>query len=179
MENWKAVEGYEGFYEVSDLGRVRSVDRYVRNSRNGELTVFKKSKVKKPTTTDGGYETVTLNREGEYHSYYVHRLVASAFVDNPNGYEEVNHIDEDKHNNRASNLEWCTKQYNIHYGTRTTRAAKRQSRPVLQCSEDGTVICEYPSLSSVKSDGFNPSNVKAVCDGKFSQMNGYGWRWSE
>ena len=179
MELWRPVKGYEGFYEVSNLGRVRSVDRFVRNSHNGDYTVFKKSIIKKPTLDDGGYETITLNKEGRWETRLVHRLVAIAFLGDPEEGQEVNHKDENKRNNQVSNLEWCSKAYNVRYGTRARRAAAKRSRPVLQCTLDGEIIQEYQSLSSVKEDGFNPSNVKAVCDGKFSQMNGYGWRWSE
>lgn len=177
MEKWKPVKGYEGFYEVSDEGRVRSLDRYTRNSRNGNFTRFVKGRVKKQSNR-GGYLCVTLNRDGKYKTVLVHRLVALAFLDNPSHLPQVNHKDENKRNNRVDNLEWCTAEYNVCYGTRTNRMAATQSRAVI-ASKDGHDWKRYPSLMSTKADGMNPSNVKYACDGRFSTMYGFTWRWAD
>lgn len=177
MEKWKSVAGYEGFYEVSDKGRVRSLDRFARNSRNGDLTRFVKGKIKKQTECCG-YLCVTLNRDGKWKAASVHRLVAVAFLDNPLNLPQVNHKDENKKNNRVENLEWCTCEYNVNYGTRTERMAKTQSRAVI-ASKDGRDCKRYPSLASTKADGMNPSNIKYACDGRFSTMYGFTWRWAD
>ena len=124
-EIWKPVRNYEGLYEVSNLGRVRSLERKVWNSGKGCYVtvperILKAGKAK-------GYLRVRLYKEGKVKNYYVHRLVGQEFLENPMGYTELNHLDEDKENNRADNLEFCSKSYNINYGTRNKRVAEKVS----------------------------------------------------
>jgi hypothetical protein len=110
MENWKAIEDYEGHYEVSDLGNVRSVDRVVLGRDNS--TDFRKGRLLKPGVSNRGYLRVVLVKDGNKRNYPVHRLVAAAFVPNPNNLPQVNHKEGNKKDNRASELEWCTQLYN-------------------------------------------------------------------
>lgn len=136
MENeiWKDITGYEGFYQVSNLGRVRSVDRkIIRN--NGWVQTFRGRIVR--TTEILGYKMVHLSKAGTTTNHYVHRLVAQAFVPNPNNYREVNHKDEDKANNRAENIEWCTRRYNLLYGDRGRKAGIALGKRVVLIGEDG------------------------------------------
>ena len=119
LEVWKDIDGYEGLYQVSNLGRVRSLNCYVpRRNRWGGITQMYKNGVILASTreNESRYLTVSLYKNGKRHLKYVHRLVAIAFVENPNEYQEVNHIDEDKLNNEACNLEWCDRTYNANYG---------------------------------------------------------------
>lgn len=111
-EIWKDIIGYEGLYQVSSLGRVRSLDRY--DSRN----CFWEGRILKLYTRKGGYLFVQLHLNGKGKNYLVHRLVAIAFIPNPDNLPEVNHLDEDKTNNRVENLEFCDRKYNINFGTR-------------------------------------------------------------
>ena len=116
IEEWRPIVGYEGLYEVSSYGRVRSVDRYdnrncVRKSK--VLSLLKKSEY--------GYIQVNLSYNGKLYKKYVHRLVAQAFIPNPDNLPEVNHIDEDKTNNRVDNLEFCDHKYNLNFGTARIR----------------------------------------------------------
>ena len=120
MEEWKDIPGYEGFYQVSNLGVVRSVDHFV-NSKNGS-TALKKGKVIAQKKNIYGYMEVHLSRLGKCSSVRVHRLVASAFIPNPEGLPYVNHKDEVKSNNVVTNLEWCDGRYNTNYGTGISRA---------------------------------------------------------
>ena len=116
IEEWRPIEGYEGLYEVSNTGRVRSVDRYVKYS-NGQIHLHK-GKVLSPVKSNLGYLLVSLCCNGKYKSISVHRLIAQAFIENPDNLPEINHKDEDKTNNSVDNLEWCDRSYNNNYGTR-------------------------------------------------------------
>ena len=115
-EIWRPVVGYEGLYEVSSTGRVRSLDRCLVNSFG--RSVFIKGKLLKIYDNTLGYKFVSLVMDKHPSPMYVHRLVAQAFIPNPDGLPQVNHKDEDKSNNRVENLEWCTAKYNMNYGSR-------------------------------------------------------------
>ena len=116
-EEWRDIKDYEGKYQVSNLGRVKSLN-YHRDNREQILN----------TNSDRyGYLKVILYKNGKGKSYTIHKLVAEAFIPNPNNYPIINHKDENKQNNRVDNLEWCTYQYNNTYGTRLERASKKIS----------------------------------------------------
>ena len=119
-EIWKPVKGFEGYYEVSNLGMVRSIDRVVVDTvRNCERLL--KGKVLIQKDNGNGYKNVSFCKEHKIYNKYVHRLVAEAFIPNKDDLPQVNHKDEDKSNNRVDNLEWCTSFYNNEYGTRKKR----------------------------------------------------------
>ena len=119
-EVWKDVVGYEGYYQVSNLGRIKSLNRYVKAKNNSKKLM--KSKVLKPVKNDRGYLMVVLSKNAKKRKIFVHRLVAEAFIPNPSNYPQVNHIKEmEKDNNNVINLEWCTCSYNCKYGTRGKR----------------------------------------------------------
>lgn len=188
-EIWKAIEGYEGIYEVSNLGRVRSLDRNVPALCHKTGTIvdfFRKGKMLKQAEVFGGYLAVNLtNAEKKRISVFVHRLVAKSFV--PGYFEgaDVNHKDENKHNNRADNLEWCNRQYNINYGTGKWRREKFNARPVEQLTPDGKHIAYYDNASqAARAVGCDSSTILAVCKGKHGTKNcqtakGYRWRYKE
>ena len=115
IEEWRAVPGYEGLYEVSDQGRVRSIDRYDSIGR------LRKKRYIKLSLSSSGYFSVGLSKKGKVTIYLVHRLVAQVFIPNPFSLPQVNHKDEDKKNNIAENLEWCDAKYNSNYGTAKER----------------------------------------------------------
>jgi hypothetical protein len=108
-EIWKDIEGYEGLYEISNMGRVKALPKW-----GG--CIFKKERLLKTHDNGKQYLYVDLYNDGKRKKDYIHRLVAKAFVDNPNNYPHINHIDENKSNNTYSNLEWCTPKYNCNYG---------------------------------------------------------------
>ena len=120
MEEWKNVIGYEGLYEVSNTGQVRSLDRYVKYS-NGRIHLHK-GKVLSPVKDKDGYLAVFLSCNGKQKTIRIHRLVAQVFIENPDNLPEVNHLDEDKTNNRVDNLEFCDHKYNVNYGHRIENA---------------------------------------------------------
>lgn len=115
-EIWKDIEGYEGLYQISNLGRVRSLDRIVNlMNRNGEMIKgIRKGKILRGSIYKG-YKKVALSIDNKIKDHLIHRLVAVAFIPNPNNYTVVNHIDENPSNNIITNLEWCTTQHNIRH----------------------------------------------------------------
>lgn len=112
IEIWKDIPGYEGKYQVSNTGEIRSLK-------------FGKIKILKQYTDKCGYNVLTLSENGKRKNHFVHRLVAMTFIPNPNNLPQVNHKDENKANNCVDNLEWCSRKYNMNYGTRNERASER------------------------------------------------------
>lgn len=128
QEVWKQVVGYEGYYEVSDHGRVRSVDRTVKCRGIGMRSL--ESKMRPAQKRANGYLFVSLCKNGTHKMLSIHRLVAEAFIPNPDNLPYVNHKDETKTNNNVDNLEWCTASYNATYGTSKLRASDKRAKPV-------------------------------------------------
>lgn len=172
-ENWLPVEGYEGLYEVSDLGRVRSLG----NNRK------RKMKILKPADNGIGYLMVCLSKNRKSKFLYVHRLVAITFVPNIFGLKEVNHINEDKTDNRADNLMWCDRKENQNWGTRNSRVSEKNtngkcSKTVLQFSKDGEFIREWPSVHEVtRVFGFSFQYIASCCRGKCKSAYGFIWKY--
>ena len=168
-EYWKPVVGFEGLYEVSNWGKVKSLNY----NHTG------KEKILKPKTDRYGYLRVCLHKSSKRYYKTIHRLVAEAFLPNDDLFKtDINHKDENKENNHVDNLEWCNAQYNNNYGTRIERAVKLYSKAVLQYSFDGTLIKEWQSSFQVKQQlGFDNSAIAKCCNGKFKQMYGFIWRY--
>lgn len=169
-EIWKPIKGYEGLYEISNWGRVKSLN--YRKTGRAELMKLVKSKK--------GYLTVMLHKNGKYKKFFVHRLVASTFLENPDNLPFINHKDEDKKNNKVGNLEWCNNKYNSNYGTRnhkisSTNTNGKLSKPVLQFTLSGYLIKEWVSMAECTRNGFQQSAVCRCCKGK--QKSAYGFKW--
>lgn len=180
-EEWRPIPNYIGYYEVSNIGNVRSVDRLVTYS-NGVQRVHK-GKILKQDINYKGYHRVRLQKDGKSKSFSVHRLVALAFIPNPNSLPQVNHIDENKSNNCVSNLEWCTSEYNNNYGNHINNSVTSYKnnndlgRHVLRCDMDNNIIQEYRSTYEVqKLFGKSHSYIKKCCDNN-KIAYGYRWRW--
>lgn len=114
MAIWKEINGYEGLYKVSDEGKVMSMDRLIYNNGNHTYNKVKGKELK--ILRSGNYYYVHLYKDKMCKNYYIHRLVAMAFIPNPNNYDYINHKDENPSNNNIDNLEWCTASYNCNYG---------------------------------------------------------------
>ena len=169
MEQWKSIAGYEGLYEVSDLGRVKSLNY----NHTG------KERILKPYKNGNGYLQVILRKDGHRKQPLVHRLVAKAFIQNPNNLETVNHKDEVKTNNVASNLEWMTQGDNVNYGTRNKRVGEALSKQVQMFDKStGELLATFPSTrEAARVTGINQSHISSCCNGNRKSAGGYKWRY--
>ena len=167
MEKWKAIAGYEGSYEVSDLGRVKSLK-------------YGKEKILKPRKNTGGYLHVDLCKDGHTKNLLVHRLVAEAFIPNPQGLETVNHKDEVKTNNVTSNLEWMSQRDNNNYGTRNKRMVESLSKQVQMFDKKtGELLATFPSTREAnRITGIAHQSISTCCLGKRKYAGCYIWRYA-
>lgn len=186
-EVWKDIQGYEGYYQVSNKGRVKSLDRCVK-FKHGKGTHFVPGKVLKPSLNiERGYLRVSLTKHNRSKFFRIHRLVAEAFIPNPKCLPQVNHKDENRLNNYADNLEWCTNTYNNRYGTRTLRASESAKKPVAQLDECGHVIRIFQSAIDAENEtGVNRKSIQGVAsmyagkNGKIrKRAGGYKWEYME
>lgn len=177
-EIWKPIAGYEGSYEVSSLGRVRSLDRKVSLYNGGSY--IRKGALMVLRTNYDGYLDVNLSKDGASRKRIVHRLVAEAFIENPDNLPEVNHKDEDKKNNSVENLEWCSREYNMNYGTARVRATKAISIPVRQYTRDGELVAEYPSgREAGRRTGITEQCISLCCLGRRNHAGGFIWEYNK
>lgn len=169
-EIWKDIKGYEGLYQVSNWGRIKSIR-------------FGKERIMKLCPDRYGYLYIVLYKNNIKKAYRVHRLVAEAFIDNTDNLPCVNHKDENKQNNNVENLEWCDAKYNLNYGTRNERISKnrdisKQSKPVLQYTLDGQFVREWLSAKQAEIEGgFNQGNICMCCRGKRKYHHNFIWRY--
>ena len=171
-EVWKDISGFEGYYQVSDRGRVRSLDRKVWDKGRSSFR-SQKGKVLKHGDVHG-YRFVILHKGGKPTHMRVHRLVAEAFIPNPKKLEYVNHKDENKSNNRLGNLEWCTAKYNVYYGENST------IRPVIATNMLTGEQTAYPSImEAVRLGGFNRNSIHLACKGKLKIHRYHYWQYLE
>lgn len=185
MENWKDIEGYEGLYQVSDCGNVKSLERDVY-SQCGTITRRTKEKILVPILDRDGYMRVNLHKNGKMKVMSIHRLVAMAFLPNPENKPQVNHIDEVKTNNAVDNLEWCNHEYNINYGTRTERSIQnRRSYKLGNAPRAKPVFCvelnkKFDCAKSVEKElGVDGSAITKACKGKIKTTGGFHWRYAD
>ena len=172
-ETWKPIKGYEGLYEVSNYGRVKSLNW------NGKGTVGYMTLRKKNT----GYLAVLLSKNGVSKYALVHRLVATAFIPNPENEETINHIDEDKTNNRADNLEWCSRTENVrkyklnHKGF--VQRKKKNASAVLQIDKSGNIVNIWNSIASVHNElNYNNWSISQCCENKRKTAYGFIWQYA-
>lgn len=180
-EIWKPVKDYEGLYEVSNYGNVKSLNRV---ETVGKLIRIRKERILKPCVNSKGYLQVGLCKNGKITNKLIHRLVAEAFIPNTDNLQQVNHKGENKQNNCVWQLEWCTNKYNSNYGTRNERIRKRNtngklSKPVSQYTLDGNYIKEFSSTMEVQRQlGYAQANISLCCNGKYKHAYGYKWKYN-
>lgn len=189
IEIWQEINGFEN-YAVSNFGNVKSIERLAPHPRARDGVALKREHLLKPFLNHKGYLMVKLYNDNQMKSIAVHRLVANAFVENPLSLPCVNHKDENKQNNCVDNLEWCTNDYNVHYGTAIKRKSKslreseahkryseRRCKRVEQTDMNGNVIKIWKSVVSVSAGGFDDSSVIACCKGRKESYKGYKWKY--
>ena len=185
MENWKDVKGYEGLYQVSDCGNVKSLERDAYFP-NGTFHHHVEEKILVPNSNGNGYLHVQLHKNGKKKQEYVHRLVAMAFIPNPENKPQVNHKDEIKNNNAVSNLEWCDIQYNANYGTRIQRCVQnRRDFKFGNHPNAKAVFCEelnkkFDSTRRAEEElGIDASAIVKACKGKRKTAGKLHWRYAD
>lgn len=175
MEVWKDVPGYEGLYQVSNLGRVKSLERWRKNG-SGKQKI--PERIMSQNAINRGYLMVQLSKNGVYKNVLVHRIVAEAFVQNLNGLDTVNHINGNKTDNRSTNLEWVTRGDNLRhaFGTGLNGADHRKLIRVAQYDKDMNLIKIYPSMNeAARQTGVNEGNInRGVYNGW--KFGGFIWK---
>lgn len=169
QEIWLPVKDYEGLYEDSNMGRVKSLK-------------FGKERVLRAAKQSNGYLFVTLCKDGKKKNHLVHRLVATSFIPNPHNLPQVNHKDYNPLNNRVENLEFCDAKYNINYGSHNDKVAKALSKTVLQLTLDGKLVREWPSAHEAqRQGGFHQGYISACCRGEYGHKThkGFIWKYKE
>lgn len=166
-EIWKDINGYNGLYQISNLGRVKSLN---------------KSIIKKLQTNEKGYLKVTLANNKKRKTYFVHRLVALHFIPNINNLPQINHKNENKCDNRVENLEWCDNRYNCNYGVHNTKISQKLKRhpslikPILQLTPNGELIKKWGSSTDAAENlHIHKTCISECCNGKQKTAGGYVW----
>ena len=178
-ETWKDIEGYEGKYQVSNFGRIKSLERKEYMARNNCYRV-RKEKVLKPDIDKQGYEKVRLYKNGKGKNIFVHRLVAIAFIKNPNKHPIINHIDEVPLNNHVSNLEWCTYSYNSTYGGAEERKLKNIWKAIQSTNVETGEVKTYRSAADAERESngyFKRRSISRVCTGERPIHKGHRWEF--
>ena len=177
-EIWKDIEGYEGRYQVSNMNNIKSLERTVWDNRGYYRTVHER--ILKARKNNNGYLQVSLWKDGKAKKYLVHQLVAQAFCENPEGYTEVNHLDEDKTNNCADNLEFCSRSYNCNYGTRSKKIGEKLGKPVIAIDVRTGLKLEFVSSREAEREtGISHGNIIQCCKGKLNSCGGFYWMYAE
>jgi hypothetical protein len=181
MEIWKDIEGYEGLYQVSNLGRIKSLERKVKNQFNEYII---KEKIKKLSDNGHGYLHLTLYKNGKFKQFYIHRIVAEAFLSNSKNYLEINHKDGNKQNNCIDNLEWCTSSQNKKHAFKIGLKISKKGRDndksikIKQMDKNNKLInIFYGIREAERKTNINHTSIILCCKGKRKTAGGYKWKY--
>lgn len=173
-EIWKDIEGYEGYYQISNLGRVKSLNRICKHPSG--VTRRVNERIMKFDINKLGYLRVHLAKDGTDKKISVHRLVAQAFIPNPDNYPIVNHKDENPSNNNIKNLEWCDIKYNNTYGNKI----KKLYKEIIQLNKEGKIIKYYPNtVQASKETGIVRCTITNCLNGRTKTAGGYIWKFKK
>lgn len=164
MEEWRDIPGYEGWYQVSNLGRVRSMRRISPS-------------IMSPSTYNG-YHRVNLSNGGKYTTIHIHRLVAMVFLPNPYNYPQVNHLDGNRQNNNINNLEWCSRSQNQIHAYRVLGRARPRCRSVIQMDDNENILNMFESISQAsRYCNVSVTTIREAILGKINHAAGFKWRF--
>lgn len=173
QEIWEDIKGFEGYYQISNLGNVKSLCRVVKRGKNYKPV---NERILKPYYHDG-YPEVVLSINGNPRTFSIHRLVAEAFIPNPNKLPIINHKDENPSNNRVDNLEWCTYSYNLAYNDARVKAAVPKRKAIRQYTKDGVFIKEWShARDAAEALKLNKRAIYECCKGRCKTSGGYIWK---
>lgn len=185
-ERWHDIFGYEGFYQISDHGRVKSLARTRKGAKNGICKVSER--IMKPHTDKYGYLVIALSKNGKMKYFTIHRLVALMYRPNvfPMFTDQVNHIDGNKLNNHYTNLEWCSHEYNqreaVRLGLKGGKPYKARvdSKPIFKIDKTGKIVKRYDSLAEATRDsGFLKTAIQNCLKGRSASSGGFLWKYAE
>lgn len=172
-EQWKEIPEFNGAYQISSYGRLKSVERTVKHPQGSCVL---KEKILSEVVNKRGYIEYQITHNGNHYSRKAHRLVAEAFIPNVNNLPQVNHIDAVKTNNHVENLEWCDNQHNILHAYE--HGLNRRVHKIEQLDIDGKVVHVWQSSGEAcRLAGYNRANIHAACKGKLKTYKGYIWRY--
>lgn len=181
IEEWKDIEGYEGLYEISNLGRVRSLDRIVVYSNGRKY--FYKGEILKLKVDKYGYNIISFCKNGKHKTYTIHRLVASAFIPNTENKSCIDHINTIKTDNRVENLRWVTNKENMNNPLTLNKyfgKSNHNSRSVFQFNKNMELIKKWDTIKDAsKNLNINQSCISMCCSGKRNKSGGYKWGYVE
>lgn len=184
-EMWKDVKGFEGIYQISNLGRLKVLKRKIFNEKyfGNVKWVEKKEKIMKPSNDTKGYlHTVLTDNNGNKKAVKIHRLVAQAFIPNPQNKPQINHIDGNKENNNVNNLEWCTNDYNIKHswkiGLRSKKTYTNIMKKINQYDLEGNFIKQWNCAKDIEQQlGISINMIRRCCKGERNKTHNYIWKY--
>lgn len=182
MEKWKDIEGYEGLYQISNMGNVRSLDRIISYKNNCKHRKLSGKLMRKNYDSNTCYYKISLCKNGIPSKIFIHRLVAQAFIPNPDNLQVVNHKNSIRTDNCVDNLEWCTVRYNNEHSGGILKAHEANKKPVIQLTKNGDFVTEYESvMDAARKTGIDCSQISGCCKNKkyYKSAGGYIWKFKD
>ena len=174
IEIWKDVKGFEGLYQISNFGNVKSVDRISKHSK-GDLTL--KGRILKPINIGKGYLGVALSKNGKVKNHYIHRLVAEAFINNNENKPCIDHINGNRTDNRVNNLRWVNATENMNNPITTNRISQKNSIQIVQFTIDGEFVKIWNNaVDAEQTLGIDRTGIRRCCRKVVKTAGGYMWK---
>ena len=180
VEIWKDIKDYEGLYQVSNLGNVRSLDMIIMQLHYWSKKYVKhiyKGRLLKGSKNSNGYKVITLHKGKKTEKKLLHKIIAETFIPNPNNYNYINHKDNNPSNNNVNNLEWCTQSYNIKYAYEKGNKTQQKKKKINQI-KNGNILKTFISISDAeRKTGIKGANISKCCRNLRNYAGGYQWEY--